>query len=337
MLSTTGRAAEYHWLHDPAPVTPCGIIYEGGKASVRHYAALGRPRHIPIVLVYALIKRPFILDLQHGASVIESLTGYGFEVFLIDWLPPTPTDSWRGFDAYVNQDMANAVRAVQIYQRVERVSLLGYCLVSLLSVIYTALHGRGIKTLVTLAVPLDMSMRRLLVYSLIDWLDKCAVDWFTSTYGNCPAWWLRSLFSTMRSIQRAGEYFDLNPESESDRYARISPAFKLWLESEVPVAGQLVRELAIKVFKQNRLVQGQMIVGHELVDLKQITAPLLNVVASQDVLVDPGSSLPLLDLVASDDKANLIFPTGHLGAVVSGEAHKKLWPAIAAWLAARDQ
>ena len=80
-----------------------------------------------------------------------------------------------------------------------------------------------------------------------------------------------------------------------------------------------------------------MTVGGAIVDLKRITASLLNVIASQDVLVDPKSSLPLLDLVASDDKANLIFPTGHIGAVVSAEAHQKLWPVIGAWLAERDQ
>ena len=289
------------------------------------------------MLVYALIKRPFILDLEHGNSVIESLTRQGFEVFLVDWLPPTPADSWRGFDAYVNHDLANAVRAVQLYQGVDQVSVLGYCLGALLAVIYAALHGQHVKTLVTIALPLDMSLRDLPAYYLIDWLDESAIEWLTTTYGNCPAWWLKNLFSAMSSMYRVGEHFGLNPESERDRYARRSPAFRRWLESEVPVAGRLVRELAIDIFKQNRLMHGRLTVGGESVDLSRITAPLLNVVASQDVLVDPKSSLPLLDLVASDDKTNLLFPTGHLGAVMSDQAHARLWPEIGAWLSQRDQ
>ena len=142
---------------------------------------------------------------------------------------------------------------------------------------------------------------------------------------------------TITSAYRVGEYFGLNPESERERYARMLPAFTHWLNSEMPLAGQLVRELAIDVFKENRLIHGRLTVGGEIVDLRRITAPLLNVVASQDVLVDPKSSLPLVDLVGSDDKTNLIFPTGHLGAVVSDQAHVQLWPKIGAWLSLRDR
>jgi poly(3-hydroxyalkanoate) synthetase len=63
---------------------------------------------------------------------------------------------------------------------------------------------------------------------------------------------------------------------------------------------------------------------------------LLNVVAENDDVVHPSSSLGLPEFVSSDDKRNLLFPTGHLGAVVSAGAMKKLWPEIGSWFAARD-
>ena len=157
---------------DPPSLTPYRIIYRSGKASVRHYGAVGPRRQIPIVLVYALIKRPYVLDLDSGRSVVEDLTRQGFEVFLIDWLPPNAADSWRGFDAYVNQDLANAVHAVRVLQGVEQVTVLGYCLGALLSVIYAALHPRHVRNLVTLTLPLDTSVRELPAYQLTDWLDE---------------------------------------------------------------------------------------------------------------------------------------------------------------------
>ena len=43
-----------------------------------------------------------------------------------------------------------------------------------------------------------------------------------------------------------------------------------------------------------------------------------------------------VDFVASEDKRNLTFATGHLGAVVSAGAMTKLWPEVGSWLAARD-
>ena len=160
---------------DPPSLTPYRVIYRSGKASVRHYRAVEPRRRIPIVLVYALIKRPFVLDLEPGRSVVEGLTRQGFEVFLIDWLPPNAADSWRGFDAYVNQDLANAVHAVRVHQGVEQVTVLGYCLGALLSVIYAALHPRHVRNLVTLTLPLDTSVREPPAYQLTDWLDESAV------------------------------------------------------------------------------------------------------------------------------------------------------------------
>jgi hypothetical protein len=45
----------------------------------------------------------------------------------------------------------------------------------------------------------------------------------------------------------------------------------------------------------------------------------------------------LLEHVGTDDKRNISFPTGHIGAVVSAGAIGKLWPQVGQWLAERDQ
>jgi hypothetical protein len=71
---------------DPAPVTPYRVIYQGGRLSLRHYRTAGSVCSTPIMLVYSLIKRPFVLDLAPGNSVVENLTRQGFEAFLTDWL-----------------------------------------------------------------------------------------------------------------------------------------------------------------------------------------------------------------------------------------------------------
>src|SRR6266498_3480907 len=122
-----GLTEPFPLREDPPPVTPYEVVYEGGKVRLRYYRAAGKPQPTPLLLVYALIKRPYILDLLPGKSVVQSLLNQGIDVYLTDWMPPTRTDSWRGFDAYVNGDLANAVHAVQIHSGVEQVPLLGYC------------------------------------------------------------------------------------------------------------------------------------------------------------------------------------------------------------------
>ena len=63
-LGAIGRGFGSQVSADPPPVTPYDVIYEGGKVSLRHYRAPNRIHATPIVLVYALIKRPFVMDLQ---------------------------------------------------------------------------------------------------------------------------------------------------------------------------------------------------------------------------------------------------------------------------------
>jgi polyhydroxyalkanoate synthase len=322
---------------DPRFVTPYGVIYEGGKVSLRHYEAAARRFRTPVMLVYALIKRPFVLDLQPGISVVDNLTRQGFEVFLVDWIPPRAADAWRGFDAYLNQDMANAMRAVRIHQGVEQVSIIGYCLGALMGLVYTSLHPKDVKNLVTVGLPLDTSVRALPLYQFIDWLDEGTVDLIADTYGNCPAWLLNGFFSTLASgYHMLSSDLGLYPESERERYAREIPGFARWLDSEVALAGRLFRELVKDIFKKNLLFRGTFTVAGEAVNLKRVTCPVLNVVGSLDAVVHPRSSLPLTGVVGSDDKTNLTFPTGHLGMAVSREAHAELWPRIGEWLKQHD-
>jgi polyhydroxyalkanoate synthase len=337
-LDAIGRGFGSQVSADPPPVTPYEVIYEGGKVSLRHYRAPNRIHATPIVLVYALIKRPFLMDLQPGKSVVESLLKQGFDVYLTDWIPPTKEDAWRGFDAYVNHDLANAVRAVQIEENVEQVHVLGYCFGALLSLLYTALHPENVKNLVTLAIPFDMGVRELSIYNLMDQVDDSATAMITKIYGNCPAWMVNMGFTAMSPVHHAlDKYVGLYRNAERDGYAEMFELFERWMSSDVPLAGKIFREMTGDLFKRNLLAKGEMVIEGRRVELSNVTCPLLNVVADLDDVVHPKSSLPLPDKVGSADRRNLTFPTGHIGAVVSAGAIKKLWPQVGEWLADRDQ
>jgi polyhydroxyalkanoate synthase len=322
---------------DPEPVTPYEVIYEGGKVSLRHYVPAERRHTVPLLLVYALIKRPFIMDLQLDKSVVRNLLSQGFEVYLIDWLPPNRDDVQRGFANYVNDEIGNAVHAVQVAEATEQVNVLGYCFGALLSLLYTALHPANVKNLVTLTIPFDMSVRELPTSKLLDSITDATVDLITKVYGNCPAWMVNANFMSMAPIHHMlDKYVGLYRNAERDGYAQMFDLFERWMLSDVPLAGRIFRELVLDLSKRNALVRGEFKVGDETVNLRRITCPLLNVVAEKDDVVHPDSSLGLPEFVGSQDKRNLTFATGHLGAVVSAGAMTKLWPQIGGWLAERN-
>jgi polyhydroxyalkanoate synthase len=169
-------------------------------------------------------------------------------------------------------------------------------------------------------------------------MSDMAVDLVTRVYGNCPAWMVNVNFLSMAPVHHGlDKYVGLYRNARRDGYAEMFDLFERWMMSDVPLAGKLYRELIIELFKRNSLVKGDFRVGDELVDLRRLTCPVLNVVAEKDDVVHPQSSLGLLEHVVCEDKRNLTFPVGHLGAVVSGGAMTKLWPQIGDWLTARDR
>jgi len=332
-----GLSDTYPIEDDPPPYTPYTVVYEGGKVRLRHYRARGTRHATPLLLCFAPIKRPYILDLMAGRSVVEALINNGLELYMIDWIPPTRADSWRGFDAYVNQDLANAVRAVQLRENVDQISLLGYCFGAILSVIYTALHPEDIKNFITLTLPLDMSVRDIPMNSMMDHMSDETIEMITSIYGNCPAWLVKAGFTSMAPIHHAlDKHVMLYRNRDNKAYVEMFDLFERCMSNDVPIAGQIFRELTTRLFKKNLLAKSEFVVGGRKVELKNITCPVLNVVAEMDDVVAPRASLPFIDLIASNDKANLVFPTGHMGAAVSSGAQKKLWPQVAAWLANHD-
>jgi len=325
-------------MDDPPPATRSRVIYESGLVRLRHYEARGAgvQHRVPLLLIYSLIKRPFILDLQAGRSVIEFLVRQGFDVYLIDWIPPRPSDKWRGFDAYVNIDIANAVRAIQIYAGIEQVSIIGYCFGALLGLIYSAIHSANVKNLVSLTIPLDTSVRQLPIEHLTAAMTARSARMIVEMYGNAPAWMLYSGFNALAPTYHLFDKF-VGAYRNSSRPGHIDTfwLFQRWLHSDVPMAGRIFLETS-EMWRENSLMKGAMKVGDTIADLKRIVSPLLNVIGDLDDIVNPLSSEPLPGLVSSADKQNLHFPTGHMGVAISSGSLKRLWPQIANWLEARD-
>jgi len=215
--------------------------------------------------------------------------------------------------------------------------LLGYCFGGLLSLMYTALHQRNIKNLVTMTIPLDMSVRDLPIMNFIDVMDPAMTETITKIYGNCPAWMMNSWFTAMNPTHHLiDKYVGAYRNSSRENYAETFELFEKWMQSDVPLAGQIFRELSNDLTRENKLFRNLMTLGGELVDLKKVECPLLNMIADFDDVVAPNASKALPELVGSEDKRNLNFPTGHIGAAVSAPALKKLWPEIGKWLAERD-
>ncbi len=109
-----------------------------------------------------------------------------------------------------------------------------------------------------------------------------------------------------------------------------------WIFDSPDQAGETLRQFVKDCYQKNLLIKNEMMLNGKKINLKNITMPLLNVMAEFDHLVPIDASKPLTEAVSSSDKETLVFPTGHIGIFVGSKSQKEVCPRIAEWLKPRS-
>ena len=315
---------------DPPTCTPFDVVDETGLLRLRRYRPDNPAANGPaVLLVYSLFKRPYVLDLLPERSIVRNLLAQGFTVYLTDWQPPEAENAERGFDAYVNGDLACAVNRVRAREGVERVPLVGCCFGGLLALLYPALHPENVARLALVAVPIEMQSP----------FAPTIVEYIVRMFGNVPGWWIRAwLNAGVPGAEYLSRYLaDELQEPALARTAagaRVARALQPWLDSDVPLTGQVFREAMCNAYWSRDLAQSRLRVGGRLAVLENIECAVLNVSGERDKLVPPVSGNALVERLGGELVTNLVFPATHLGLLVGAAAHRDLWPNVGAWLKA---
>lgn len=317
--------------------TPSEVIYEEDRIKLLHYQSDTPPAHkTPVIFVFALVNRPYILDLKRGRSVVEHFVNSGFDTYLLDWGVPTDADRFLTLEDHINGYLLNVVDHVRERTQSPDVSILGYCMGGTMSAMFTALHQELVRNLILLAAGIDFGSRDGLLQL---WTDTGVfdVDRFVKVHGNCPPWFLQNAFLMLKPVQNLIEkpinlYEKVTDPDFVDDYLTMEG----WLNDNIPVPGEVFRQFVKYLYQQNRLAKGTMPLGKHQVNLKDITCPVLNLMASRDDLVPCSQSASFNQLISSTDKRVIELKAGHIGLAVGSRAQKELWPQACQWLAARS-
>lgn len=336
------RAAEtLARLHEARDVSvgqsPKRAVWRRGKTTLYRYApAAGAPRARrgqprPVLICFALVNRPYVLDLQPDRSLIRRLLEAGLTVYLIDWGDPDDADRRVDLAEYIQEHLGGSVRHILDTHGIRSLDLLGVCQGGVLSLCYAALQPRQVAHLITLTTPVDFHTPENLLSKWVRGLDTELI----AASGNVPGEILNGLFLALMPLrlrqQKYVRLFTGRPEQQAvEDFVRMEK----WIFDSPPQAATALAQFVRWFYQENRLVNDTLEIGGRHVSLEDVRQPLLNLYALEDHIVPPSACAALGHHVRSRDYAECAVPTGHIGMYVSRAACEVIPARIVSWLKA---
>jgi polyhydroxyalkanoate synthase len=320
-----------------APSEGCSArdaVHHEDRVVLFRYRPQARSAGLPPVLIcYALVNRPYMMDLQPDRSLIRGLLALGLDVYLADWGYPEPADRFLELDDYVNRYLGGCIDHIRRTQGVPAVNLLGVCQGGTLALCHAALHPDAVRNLITMVTPVDFHTPENL---LSKWIRGVDVDRMVEVLGNIPGELLNAAFLSLLPLRLTSQKYAGIADIADDPGALANfLRMESWIFDSPDQAGAAFAQFVRWFFQENRFVLGGLAIGGRRVDLRRVDCPVLNIHAAQDHLVPPSASLPLRGLVGSRDYTGFEFDGGHIGIYVSAKAQELLPRTIAEWLGKR--
>lgn len=289
---------------------------------------------VPLLIVYALVNRPYMVDLQDDRSIVKNLLAAGHDVYLIDWGYPDQSDRFLTLDDYINGYIRRCVQALCKRHGLPSINILGICQGGAFSICYASLYPETVKNLITMVTPVDFQTPDNM---LSHWVQDMDIDLFVDTLGNVPADLMNWCYLTLKPFRLLQQKYVgltdiLDNKAELENFLRMEK----WIFDSPDQAGDAFRQFLKDFYQGNKLIKGGLSIGGKAINTKRVSMPVLNIFAEQDHLVPPTASKALKGIIGTKDYTELSFKGGHIGIYVSGRAQREVPPAIDSWLRKRN-
>ena len=317
--------------------SPKRAVWRHGKTTLYRYdLPPGAPRggqapRRPLLICFALVNRPYVLDLQPDRSLIRRLLEAGLTVYLIDWGNPDDADRRTDLAEYIGQHLGGSIRHILERHGTAAVDLLGVCQGGVLSLCYTALQPRRVANLITLTTPVDFHTPDNLLSKWVRGLDTDLI----AASGNVPGEILNGLFLALMPVRLTQhKYVRLLTSRPGQQVVEDFVRMERWIFDSPPQAATALAQFVRWFYQENRLARDRLEIDGRAVRLGEIRQPVLNLFALEDHIVPAAAAAALRDHIGSADYSEYGIATGHIGMYVSRAAHAEIPRRIIDWLRA---
>lgn len=326
--------------------TPKTEVMRIDKMRLYRYEPLApRALSTPLFIIYGLIGRYTMMDLQEDRSIVRNLLEQGLTVYVIDWGEPGKADKYLRFDDYVEEYIARSVDHILEAEAAEQLSLLGVCEGGVFTACYAALHPEHVERMAVAVTPIDFhadAENPTLAGGFLNrWarnIDAEITGEMIDSFGYLPGQMTGMIFQEMTPTATLTKYnWDLpralsGPREQALNFLRMEK----WLRDRPHHPGEAAKQWMNELYRENRLARGEFELDGARVDLSRITMPVMNIFAGRDHIIPPATSRALGGLIGTSAYTELELPVGHIGTFVSRKANRLFSDSLVNWLTATE-
>jgi polyhydroxyalkanoate synthase len=314
-------------------LSPKDSVWSHGRTNLWHYRSDAVSLRPPLLIVYSLFNKSYILDLRPGNSVVEQLLAAGFDVYMLDWGIPDERDADNELEDYVDSYIPAAVERICEISGSASVNMFGYCFGGVLSMLYAAHHPDApLRSLTVLTTPADLQK----LGPMVEVMARMDVEDMLGEDGMVPPSVIMQGFRSLAPLGDVTARIDLLEKLWSDEYVAAYQAMAGWGRDQVPLPGGIARQFK-RMVQDNALVNDRIVLGGDRVRLADIQVPFMHILGRRDHIIPEPAAAPLVSLVGSDDKQEMRLDAGHVGMMVGRTAARKTLPVVIDFLKQRSE
>jgi poly(3-hydroxyalkanoate) synthetase len=323
-------------MHDrrkPTWSSPNELVLDDGFATLRDFSDGSRAAVVPtLVLPPQAGHHSCIVDYSRDQSQMDTIRAAGLtRAYAMEWIGATETTKHTTLEDY----LAFVGRSIALIGG--PVNLIGDCQGGWLAAIYAALHPEDVNTLTLAGAPIDFHAGDGVI---AEWVRALCATGNISFYERLVA----SSGGVMPGQRILDGFIAINPESEIEKQFGLLAAlddtkhleryrdFEDWFKWTQDLPGDFYLWVVRELFKDNKLISGQLEVGGQRVDLSRLKMPLYLLAGETDHITPPPQVFAAADAVSTParDIVKRTTSGGHLGLFMGREALREHWPPILA-------
>jgi polyhydroxyalkanoate synthase len=312
------------------------IVASGPHWRLRDYGGEGG---VPLLVVAAPIKHPYLWDLTPAVSVLRCCLDHGLHVFLLEWIAPEDGAPPLGLDHYAHEAIGSCVARIASADGGRKPVLIGHSLGGTFAAIHAATEPRSIGGLVLLGAPLCFAIETSRFRDAVVALAPAHLSETSLVPGFVLSEFCAiatpDVFVWSRWVDLAAGFHD---PWAMEMHLRV----ERWALDELPLSGRLVEEVLQWLYREDRFCRGCLEIAGRPVGPGHIAVPTLAVVTTSDDVVPLASVQPFLAALSSENVQLVEYPgeagvgLQHLGILAGRQAHATIWPRILAWIDALE-